>query len=164
MARMTRPIGCRDRRAEVFSVIISGTECRMLVLLLAHIGTPLLAGLVVLGIVVVANQETPDWMQANEAALDLTILSIGATGPLLLEPGIRENFRPDMAVYGILLVLSNLLIACILVGRKKWKKNRELTFINVWPDLLFGVFSVAMTTGAFYAAYNPVVHPGGQHA
>jgi len=126
----------------------------MFVLLLAHMGTPFLAALVVLGMVVIAKNGPPDWTEANDASLDLTILSIGATGPLLLEARLRESFNPRMAVYGILLVPLNLLIACILVGRKKWKTNRALTFGNVWPDFLFGMLSVGMTTGVFYIAYH----------
>jgi len=126
----------------------------MLAVLLAHMGTPLLAGFVVLGMGMVAKTGAPDWSEANDAALDLTILSIGATGPLLLEPRLRASFSPDMAVYGILLVLLNLLVACVLVGRRKWKSDRSLTFRNVWPDLFFGTLSIAMTTGAFYRAHT----------
>ena len=125
----------------------------MLAVLLAHMGTPFLAGLLVLGMVVVAKDGTPDWCEANDAALDLTILSIGATGPLLLEPNLRAHFNADMAVYGILLVLANLLVACALVARKKWKADRALTFRNIYPDFFMGMFAVAMTTGAFYHAY-----------
>lgn len=132
-------------------------------LLLAHMGTPFLAGVVVLGMVVIAKNGVPDWSEANDASLDLTILSIGATGPLLLEPKLRQTFDPDMAVYGILLVLTNLLIACVLVGRRKWKTNHALTWGNVWPDFLLGMLSVIMTTAAFYAAYNSTVR-GGTHA
>jgi hypothetical protein len=105
----------------------------------------------------------PDWSEANDASLDLTILSIGATGPLLLEAHLRETFNPRMAVYGILLVLLNLLIACILVGRKKWKTDHTLRFGNVWPDFLLGLLSVGMTTGAFYIAYYSST-AGGAHA
>ena len=85
----------------------------MPVVLIAHIGTPFLAALVVLGMVILAKKDIPDWSEANDAALDLTILSIGATGPLLLEPKLRLAFDPGMAVYGLLLVLLNLLIACV---------------------------------------------------
>jgi hypothetical protein len=136
----------------------------MMALLLAHMGTPFLAALVVLGMVIIAKNGVPDWTEANDASLDLTILSIGATGPLLLEPKLRRIFNPDMAVFGILLVLVNLLIACVLVGRKKWKTDHGLTFGNVWPDLLLGMFSVAMTTGAFYFAYNSSTAGGNIHA
>jgi hypothetical protein len=132
----------------------------MSVVLLAHMGTPFLAGFVVLGMVVLAKPGVPDWLDANDASLDLTILSIGATGPLLLEPKIRQAFDSNMAVYGILLVLTNLLIACVLVGRKKWKQNHALTFENIWPDFLLGLLAVGMTTGVFYIAYNV---KGGMH-
>jgi hypothetical protein len=135
----------------------------MVVLLLAHMGTPFLAALVVLGMVVIAKNGPPDWTEANDASLDLTILSIGATGPLLLEAQLREVFSPRMAVYGILLVLVNLLIACVLVGRKKWKADHTLRFGNVWPDFLLGMLSVGMTTGAFYIAYHSST-VGGVHA
>ncbi len=130
-------------------------------ILLAHMGTPFLAGLVVLTMTVIAKDGRLKWAEANDAALDLVILSIGATGPLLLEHKFRENFRPDMAVYGILLVLVNLLLAGILVARKKRIGDKELTFANVWPDFFLGIASLALTTGAFYFAYNSV---GGQHA
>ena len=135
----------------------------MFVLLLAHMGTPFLAALVVLGMVVIAKNGLPDWTEANDASLDLTILSIGATGPLLLEARLRQIFNPDMAVYSILLVLLNLLIACVLVGRKKWKIDHTLVFGNVWPDFLLGMLSVGMTTGAFYIAYHSST-AGGAHA
>jgi hypothetical protein len=134
----------------------------MPVILLAHIGTPFLAGLVVLMMALLAKNGPPEWVDANDAALDLVILSIGAVAPLLLlEHNLRQSFDPALGVYGIALVLVNLLFAGMLVGRKKWKTNRLLTFANVWPDFLLGMVSVAMTSGAFYFAYTRV---GGQHA
>lgn len=132
-----------------------------IVVLLAHFATPFLAGLIVLTMVVIAKEEKPTWVEANDAALDLVILSIGATAPLMLEGRLRENLSPDIAVYGILLVLVNLLIAGSLVGRKKWKKDKTLTFANIWPDFFLGMSSVGMTTLAFYFAYT---RTGGQHA
>ena len=133
----------------------------MSVVLFAHICTPFLAGLVVLGMVVLAKKEIPTWSEANDAALDLTILSIGATGPLLLEPTVRQAFEPSMAVYGILLVLLNLVIACALVARRKWKTNLQLTLKNCALDFLLGSCSVGMIAMAFYIAYNT---KGGTHA
>lgn len=125
-------------------------------LLLAHMATPFLAGLVVLTMTAIAKDDSLKWAEANDAALDLVILSIGATGPLLLDDRFRRNFSPYIAVFGIMLVLINLLIAGGLVARRKQRKNKDITFGNVWFDFFLGIASVVMTTGAFYFAYTNV--------
>jgi len=125
-------------------------------LLLAHMATPFLAGLVVLTMTAIAKDGDLKWAEANDAALDLVILSIGATGPLLLDDRFRKNFSPYIAVFGIMLVLVNLLLAGALVARRKQRKDLSITFGNVLFDFVLGIASVVMTTWAFYFAYTSV--------
>ena len=91
-------------------------------------------GLLVLAMVALAQKTAPDWNMANDAALDLTILSIGATGPLLLERHLQMNWSAELGVYGILIVLLN----CFLLRR--WfseRSGRQTSFsVSGTPGLI----------------------------
>lgn len=128
----------------------------MLEFLLAHLAIPFLAGLVVLGIVVVSGPKEISWDAANDAALDMTILSIGATGGLFLNHKLQEHWGDQTPIYGILAVLANLLLSCILAYRKRWKpeNDRAPRFRNMLPDLLVGGIAMCLTTGLFVVGYT----------
>ena len=119
--------------------------------LVAHLFIPLLAGVVVLAIVIVSSRSKPDWDTANDAALDLTILSIGAVGALFLNEKLQEHWRQLTPLLGIVVVLANLLLTCILAYRKRWKPDEEkaLEFRNIWPDIFLGVLALIITTAVF---------------
>src|ERR1700686_3646552 len=84
----------------------------MLEYLLAHIAIPFAAGVVVLAIEVVSSPKRIDWMVANDGALDMTILSIGATGGLFLNHQLQVHWGGKTPLLGILAVLANLLLSC----------------------------------------------------
>lgn len=119
--------------------------------LVAHLFIPLMAGVVVLAIVVISSKSKPNWDTANDAALDLTILSIGATGALFLNQKFQEHWRQLAPLLGIAVVLANLLLTCILAYRRRWKPEEEkaLEFHNVWPDIFWGVLALVITTAVF---------------
>jgi hypothetical protein len=119
--------------------------------LVAHLVIPLLAGLVVLAIVVISSKDKPDWDAANDGALDLTILSIGATGALFLNQKFQEHWHQITPLLGIAVVLANLLLTCVLAYRRRWKPEgqKALDFRNVWPDIFFGVLALIITTAVF---------------
>jgi hypothetical protein len=128
----------------------------MLEYLLAHLAIPFLAGLVVLAIVIVSGPKEIGWDAANDAALDMTILSIGATGGLFLNHRLQEHWGMQTPLYGILAVLANLLLSCMLVYRKRWKPEAErtATIRNMWPDLVVGTLAMCLTTGLFIMGYT----------
>ena len=123
--------------------------------LLAHLAIPFFAGLVVLAIVVVSGREKINWDAANDAALDMTILSIGATGSLFMNHTLQEHLGGRISLYGILAVLANLLLSCMLAYRRRWKPvdRRAPTFLNMLPDLVLGGFALSLTTGIFVIGY-----------
>src|SRR5258706_13422121 len=112
----------------------------MLEFFLAHVAIPFLAGLVVLAIVIVSGPKAISWDAANDAALDMTILSIGATGGLFLNHKLQEHLGGQTPLYGILAVLANLLLSCMLSYRKRWKPENEsgAGFRNKRPGLSLG--------------------------
>lgn len=127
----------------------------MLEFFLAHIAIPFLAGLVVLAIVIVAGPKAITWDAANDAALDMTILSVGATGGLFLNHKLQEHLAGQAPLFGILAVLANLLLSCMLVYRKRWKPESErgVGFRNMLPDLIVGTLAMTLTTTLVAVGY-----------
>jgi hypothetical protein len=127
----------------------------MLEFFLAHVAIPFLAGLVVLAIVIVSAPRPISWEVANDAGLDMTILSIGATGGLFLNHKLQEHLGGQTPLFGILAVLVNLLLSCMLVYRKRWKpeNERDARFRNMLPDLAVGAVAMCLTMGLFAFGY-----------
>ena len=90
--------------------------------ILAHIGIPFAAGLVLL-LVKIASATAPiTWEICNDIALDLTILSVGASGGIfvndrLLDSLTKFGMRP--AIVGIAIVLGDFIpLGLLLVIRR----------------------------------------------
>lgn len=113
--------------------------------LLAHIVVPLLAVLIVLLWRATARTSPIDWEDCNEIAVELTILSIGASGAIFINPEIVAKFGERASLYGILIVLTNVLLAGINIGRAKGhKKAKPVTASQGLLDLFLGVFSLML--------------------
>jgi len=127
----------------------------MLAYLIAHIAIPFAAGVVVLAIEVVSSPRRIDWAVANDGARDMTILSIGATGGLFLNHQLQVHWGDMAPLLGILAVLANLLLSCILVYRKRWKLADEKSsgFRNTLPDLALGGLAMCLTAVLFLVGY-----------
>jgi hypothetical protein len=115
----------------------------------------------VLAVEVVSSPKRIDWTVANDGARDMTILSIGATGGLFLNHQIQVH-PGGMPLFGILAVLANLLLTCILVYRKRWRvaAKKSSTFKNVFLDVALGMLALSLTTGLFIAGYSGAVLGG----
>ena len=116
---------------------------------IAHIGIPLLAGLLVILLVAAADEKPISWFSCNDIGLDLAILSIGANGGIFVNPTIIKHWGEATPVYGIVVVLSDLFLAGLLVYKRRWRRAP----IKAWhgiADLFFGSLAVLITTRVLY--------------
>src|SRR5690348_8724368 len=116
---------------------------------IAHIGIPLLSGLLVILLVAAADEKPISWFSCNDIGLDLSILSIGANGGIFVNPTIIKHWGEATRVYGIVVVPSDLFLAGVLVYKRRWRKSP----VTVWQgltDLFFGSLAVLITTRVLY--------------
>jgi hypothetical protein len=116
--------------------------------MLAHLGIPFAAGLVLLFMIASSDKDPISWANCNDIALDLTILSVGACGGIFANPTLVANLGPTAAVYGILVVLCDLFFASILVYIRRWRK--ESSPASGLRDLFLGFLTVGITAGVLY--------------
>jgi len=121
--------------------------------LLAHIGIPLLSGVVFLLLVASSDKEPLGWAKCNEIALNFILLSIGASGAVFLNPRLSANWAELTPIVGILLVLANLALASVLVYRRRWRVDAP-TSAQAYFDLVLGVLGLALTVATFCAGYQ----------
>jgi hypothetical protein len=125
--------------------------------ILAHIGIPFAAGLVLL-LVIAASGKTPiSWDSCNDIALDLTILSAGASGGIFANASLIQNLGQNAAIYGILVVLCDFIFAGLLVYLKRWRSAPA----NPWSgsrDLLLGFITVGFTAGVLGIGLGRHIH------
>ena len=121
--------------------------------LLAHLGIPFLAGLVFLFMTAASDTHPLSRESCNDVALDFTILSIGANGAIFLNPRLVTHWKELTGVYGIVVVLVNLLLASFLVYRRRWRQE-PTTWVQAYVDLFFGILALTVTTMVFYVGYN----------
>ena len=69
--------------------------------MLAHLGIPFAAGLVLLFMIASSDKEPISWANCNDIALDLTILSVGACGGIFANPALLANLVPRPHDYGM---------------------------------------------------------------
>ncbi len=117
--------------------------------ILAHIGIPFAAGLVLLFVIAASDKEPISWESCNDIALDLTILSAGASGGIFANPTLIHHLGANAAVYGILTVLCDLVLAGILVYFRRWRKFPTTAWAGV-RDLLLGAASIVLTASVLY--------------
>ncbi len=117
--------------------------------LLAHLGIPLLAGLIVIFLVASAGKERLSWDSCNDVALDLSILSIGATGGIFVSPALIKHWGNAAAVYSILVVLVDLLLGSLLVYQRRWRTT-PVNISQGLGSLFLGCLAVAVTAGVLY--------------
>ena len=122
--------------------------------LLAHLGIPLIAGLVFVLMVAASSQEPLSLSACNDVALDLVVLSIGSNGAIFLNPRLNAHWGAFTPVVGILVVLLNLLLAGLLLYRRRWRRGTP-THPQAYFDLIVGAFGLAITAIVFYIGYEP---------
>src|SRR5215208_6670389 len=123
--------------------------------LLAHLGVPLMAGLVLLFMVAASDSQPLALHSCNEIALDLVILSTGATGAIFLDSRLVAHWMGFTPVVGIIVVLVDLLLASLLVYRRRWRPTgTPVSRSQAYLDLLLGTLGLAFTVMVFYFGYQ----------
>ena len=121
----------------------------MWVEILAHIGIPFAAGLVLLFIIAASDTKPITWESCNDIALDMTILSAGACGGIFANQTLIQHLGDQSAVYGILIVLCDLLVAGVLVYIRRWQAS-PVSPLRGMRDLFLGIMTVGLTAGVLY--------------
>lgn len=119
--------------------------------ILAHIGIPFAAGLVLLLIIAASDKSPIAWENCNDIALDLTILSVGASGGIFANPTLIKHLGENAAIYGILVVLCDFVLVGLLVYIRRWRKSPVSAASGV-RDLFLGLLTVGLTAGVLYFA------------
>jgi hypothetical protein len=125
----------------------------MFIEILAHIGVPIVAVFCLIVFKAASRQKAIGWENCNEIALELAILAIGATGGIFANPNLIKHFGENNGVYGILVVLVDLVIAAIVIYRGRFRTAESS--VSAWKglvDLFFGCLCVAVTTEVIYLA------------
>jgi hypothetical protein len=117
--------------------------------ILAHIGIPFAAGIVLLLVIAASDKEPISWASCNDIGLDLSILSAGASGGIFANPTLIQHLGTNAAVYGILVVLCDFILAAFLVCFRRWRKDPANVYSGL-RDLFFGLLTVGLTTGVLY--------------
>src|SRR5580692_8284653 len=89
--------------------------------LLAHIGVPFVVALVIIILRAATRDKPVGWHNCNEMAIEMAILSIGATGGIFVNPNLIKHFGEKNGLYSILVVVSTLVFAAILIYRDRWR-------------------------------------------
>jgi len=108
----------------------------MFVALLAHIAIPLLAGLIL--VLFVRAKDGFTWSSCNEIAIDQVLISIGATGAIFLNQKLNNKYEGALAIYGILIVLANLILAVLLIYRSYGRERARDVYIMAENPLSIG--------------------------
>ncbi len=114
--------------------------------ILAHLGVPFIAGLVLLLIIAASDKNPISWDTCNDIGLDLSILSVGACGGIFANPTLIQHLGANSAVYGIVVVLCDSFFAGVLVYIRRWR-NPPVDFRAGLRDLFFGLLTIGITGG-----------------
>jgi hypothetical protein len=117
----------------------------------AHLGIPLLAGFALLLFKIASDPDKITWGTCNDMGLDLTILSIGASGGIFANPTLVQNLgKIDMnpAVLGIFIVLGDFIPLGLLLVIRRYSMPTDLYSGTL--NIFLGLSTIAFTTGVLY--------------
>jgi hypothetical protein len=127
----------------------------MIWVFLAHIGLPLMFGVVFMVFTAASSPTDPSWDIAVETALDLAILGIGATAAIFENPTIVAAFKEHAAEVGIGVVAIDLLFSSLIVLIRRdifHRTERKLGWSVV--VLTLGTLSIVATTSVLAYSYR----------
>jgi hypothetical protein len=117
--------------------------------ILAHIVVPLMAGVVFLLFVAATEAEPIAWKNCIDIGLDLTLLGLGATGAIFVNPTLVQHWGTKAAIYGILVVLSDLILAGALVYIRRFRTQPVVPWQG-FRDLSFGILTIVIALSVMY--------------
>jgi hypothetical protein len=118
-------------------------------------GLPVAFGLVFLIFSAATAQDDDGWDLLAEAALDLTILGLGATGAVFDNPRVEHAFGSNAAEVAMAVIAIDLILSAIIVFIKARIVRRHAHF-NLRSGIIvmfLGVLAIGLTSGTFVLAY-----------
>ncbi|HEX4378455.1 MAG TPA: hypothetical protein VH022_00340 [Candidatus Acidoferrum sp.] len=124
--------------------------------LLAHIGLPLLFGTAFIIFSAAVDPRADGWDVLVETALDLTILSLGATGAIFDNLRVEQAFGSNSALVAIAMIAVNLIFSAIIVMARAIavRNERHFSFSGGIIALCLGVLTLGITAGVLSWAYT----------
>jgi hypothetical protein len=124
--------------------------------LLAHIGLPLLFGIAFIIFSAAVDPRADGWDVLVETALDLTILSLGATGAIFDNQRVEQAFGSNSALVAIAMIAVNLVFSAIIVMARAVavRNQKHFSFPGGIMALCLGVLTLGITAGVLSWAYT----------
>ncbi len=125
-------------------------------LILAHLGIPVLFGVAFLIIIIAVTPPAEGWEKLLEAALDLTILSLGATGAIFDNERVAQAFGANSALVAVTVIAADLIAASILVLiRARTTRSQEPVSVSHGIIALFlGMITLLAPVGVIVWSYT----------
>jgi hypothetical protein len=124
--------------------------------LLAHIGLPLGFGVAFVIFSAATGPSREDWDVLADAAQDLTILSLGATGAVFDNPRVEQAFGSNSVQLALAMVAVNLILSAtvVLARARVARRYAHFTFWSAIIVLFLGALSLSVTAGTLVWAYS----------
>ena len=123
---------------------------------MAHIGLPLLFGIGFVIINAAVEPRSDDWDVLVKTALDLAILSLGATGAIFDNARVEQAFGTNSILVAIAIIGADFVLAAIIVAVRSAyiRKAAHFSFIGGILVLSVGSLTLGMTVGVLAWAYG----------
>jgi hypothetical protein len=123
--------------------------------ILAHIGLPVGFGIVFVIISAATGPRSDEWDVLAETALDLTILSLGATGAVFENPQVERAFGTESGVVAATVIVVNLILFSLIVLTRAIvvRRNQHFTFWRGIMVMFLGALTLSVTAGTLIWAY-----------
>ena len=127
----------------------------MVWVLLAHIGLPLLFGIGFVIINAAIEPRSGNWDVLAKTALDLTILSLGATGAIFDNARVEQAFGANSVLVAIAVIGVDFILAAVIVAMKSSNIRKAANFSLAGGILVLfvGSSSLGVTAGVMAWAY-----------
>jgi hypothetical protein len=124
--------------------------------LLAHIGLPLLFGIAFIIFSAAVDPRADGWDVLVETALDLSILSLGATGAIFDNQRVEQAFGSNSALVAIAMIAVTLVFAAVIVMARAIaiRNHQHFTLTGGIMVLSLGALTLGITAGVLSWAYT----------
>jgi hypothetical protein len=117
---------------------------------------PLLFGIAFIIFSAAVDPRADGWDVLVETALDLTILSLGATGAIFDNQRVEQAFGPNSALVAIAMIAVNLVFSAVIVMARaiSVRNHKHFSFSGGIIVLSLGGLTLGITAGVLTWAYT----------
>jgi hypothetical protein len=124
--------------------------------ILAHLGIPLLFAIAFVIFSEAVTPPTNDWQNLLESALDLTILSLGATGAIFDNGKVEQTFGSNSALLAVTVIAIDLIAAAtlVLIRARTLRGQLHVSLLGGIIALSLGTLTLFAPAAVIYWAYR----------